>query len=102
MDLDSKLKNPSTPLKQIAKGFSGSIVSLEVDGHERAVKILQFNPLDNRIEQEFLREVKVLQTCKHPNVIPYYGANLTTDTGYIVLERAHSCLLYTSPSPRDS
>ena len=46
--------------------------------------------------------IKRLRTTRYPHILKFLDTAESHGTLYLVVERVEPCLLYTSPSPRDS
>ena len=72
-------------------------------------KDLTVEPFENKRSEfewglsRFISEAQILAQFKHPNIVRVNAAFEQHGTAYMVMEyeQGVSCLLYTSPSPRD-
>jgi serine/threonine protein kinase len=72
-------------------GFSAKIIPVNYRGVERALKLVDLS--NNRIRDEFKREITVYESVKDKNVCGYFGAGVHQNKGFILLERADGDLL---------
>ena len=68
-----------------------------------ALKILspEFSK-DSKRAKEFEREARITASISHPNVVKVFSAGSDQEHYFMAMELVSGCLLYTSPSPRDS
>ena len=74
---------------QLGEGGYGKVVSAKnkKSGEIRAIKILSKNKFNSKNLERFKREIKVLKTIDHPNIIKLYEIYETEKHLYLVMEK---------------
>jgi len=94
-DLIGKCKNIILVFYQkIGKGSFGLVYKAEWMGIKVAVKVLDFDEMNEEDCSSYLEEVALLSTLNHPNVVKFIGASLFPPNLFIVLKYASRGSLY--------
>ena len=67
----------------------------------QAVREISENVLPYIISQDIYHGKNILMRMVEPERVLMFRVNWVDDNGEIQVNRGYSCLLYTSPSPRD-
>jgi len=70
------------------RGFSASVAAISFQGSAKALKIASIAETE-RVIDEFRREIRVFEACKHPNIVNYYGQGKFRQYTFIMLELCH-------------
>ena len=100
-------------LDRLGEGGMGQVFTARDTRLERdvAIKLVESSDSDATTLERFRREAVATAGLSDPHVVSIYDAGFDAEDAYIVMEkltgpslaeRIRACLLYTSPSPRDS
>ncbi|KNH08051.1 protein kinase C21 [Perkinsela sp. CCAP 1560/4] len=71
----------------IGRGQSSTVYRARVKAtnQEIAIKIIEVNECEN-VFQEMQHEIRILESCTHPNIVQFYGAYFASNALWIVME----------------
>ena len=85
-------------LNLLGKGTFGSVIKVKhkITGEIRAMKIIKnlYASNSNKTDDKFLREIQVLKTLEHPNIIKIYEYYIDEENHYIITELVTGGELY--------
>ena len=105
------IENVAKTGRRLGTGAFGEVVELLVDGSTlcagkqmHAVLIDPFNIGSEVSVARFSSECTLMSQVDHPNIVQFMGVCFLEPSVHplLVMERLDTCLLYTSPSPRDA
>ncbi|KAL9649395.1 hypothetical protein ABK040_014306 [Willaertia magna] len=69
--------------KKIGEGGGGTVYSAKWGDNRVAIKSIKLSEED---DEDFEREVSLLSTLRHPNIVTFYGVTITNTSKYMVIE----------------
>ena len=95
---ESKPMDNYEKLNLLGKGTFGSVIKVKhkITGEIRAMKIIKnlYASNSNKTDDKFLREIQVLKTLEHPNIIKIYEYYIDEENHYIITELVTGGELY--------
>lgn len=70
----------------IGKGGFGSVYRGIWEGIDIAVKQLHIESLTTDLMQEFIHEAKIMQKCRHPNIVQFYAVCIRQGKDSLLME----------------
>ncbi|KAL9643691.1 hypothetical protein ABK040_016141 [Willaertia magna] len=72
--------------KKIGEGGCGTVYSAKWGDNTVAIKSIKISDDNDEENEDFEREVSLLSSLRHPNIVTFYGVTITDKSKYMVIE----------------